>query len=73
MFSQTIFIITIKGTARIIPKIPQSQPARESETRITNGEMPRLSPSIFGSITFPRIIFTAITQIPIIIGAIGDG
>ena len=54
-----ILIITTNGTAIINPIIPQSHPQKERLTRITKGETPRLSPSIFGSTIFPRIILMA--------------
>lgn len=73
MFSQMIFMITMEGTAKIIPKMPHIQPKRERETRITKGETPRLSPSIFGSTIFPKIMFTRIAQRLINTGASTEG
>lgn len=73
MFSQMIFMITMEGTARIMPRMPHIQPNRERETSITNGETPRLSPSIFGSTMFPKTMFTRIAHRLITTGARMDG
>ena len=62
MFSQTIFTMTVSGTERISPTKPQSQPQSERLTRITKGEIPRFSPSIFGSKTFPMSMLTRRTD-----------
>ena len=75
MFSQVIFKITITGTARIIPIKPHIHPHIDRDTIMINGDSPngdspRFRPCIFGSIKFPRTIFTdSITNATQITGA----
>ena len=63
-----ILIITVIGTAKIIPRNPQIYPHKERQTRITNGESPRFFPSILGSKIFPSPKFTQIIKISTKIG-----
>ena len=55
IFSQTILIITVIGTAKIIPTNPQINPQRLKLTKMTKGDNPNSLPSILGSIIFPNV------------------
>ena len=73
MFSQTILIITVSGTARIMPKNPQIYPQRERLTRIANGESPRFFPSMRGSMIFPSVRLIAVRKNKMKIGFANEG
>lgn len=63
MFSHTILMNTINGTAKIIPTNPQTHPQIERLTKMKNGDIPKFSPSILGSTMFPKTKFTASIKI----------
>ena len=48
MFSNTILIATVSGTARNSPAVPHSHPQRSSESRMITGDRLRRSPSSLG-------------------------